>query len=1153
MIKLNSGGTMKNLVFILIFSASSLFSYDKINFIGQVSNPNLQNSISIYPLKDKTYILYNSYIEIYDSSYNYVSRIDIKGEKPVSIESNGEYIYVLDNSASKINVYNEKGEKIFDFGYKGSKNGQLSNPSDFKYFNKKLYLANTGLNRIDIFDENGIYLYGFKTMSKDGTKSIEPDKIAIDKSGSIYVVDISNSIIQKYSQSGQLIQEINQTANCISANEYSIVYVANEKEGKIKEFNSNLEFINSFGTRGKGKFEFLNFSDLEVDKSNNILALDNKNKKMLALNLENAQYSSKMPDAIRTDKIRLIPSRNYNINAFSFDASSDTLIYYDIKLKKAYILKGDEKKEILSYGEGEGLVKDPLDFRIYDNKIYASDSGNSRISIFNMEGKYENSFGSKASFFEKNKEGKFNAPSSIAINQKSNIYIADNAIIQTFNKDGIFLFLIGPNISDIKLTKISDIKTDEDGNLYILDSTLKKIIITDPNGKLISAINIPLPKPVSFAYDFNGYIYVLDKELSNVNVFDKKGNFQTSFLASGKGERELLEPEKIKIYGNTIYISDPQNNRLKSFDISYIPERPKINNSKIKDNQINLNWQINNDRIVKKFNIFKGETKEKLEKIAETKELSYTDSDLKSDTTYYYLVSAISITGEENYSEIYSVYFKGEKKIISETPELDNTIDTKNRPPVEIIPVKLNYIFSANYKYYLKNPLGKIVVRNNTEEKFSNVKVSFFLKDYMDFPSDIIIQELRPKTTETVELKATLNNRILSITEDTPVQANITISYYIDSKENTFTLNQPIKILSKNAIVWDNTERIANFITVKDSPIFALSRNILSQSDKYKSKYNFDENVILSAIIWNTLSNYQITYVSDPVNPYSTVKSSYNIITDTVQFPRNTLKLKTGDCDDLTVLLATMLESCGIRVMILDYPGHIALMFETNAENASQVGLPDNLVVKYQNRYFIPIETTLIGKSFYESVNYASEMYRKSGDSVSVVDLRNAMSKYEPVTMPDTNEEFKLEINDESLNKMFDELNEKTFNFYENMYKQAIAMNPDDLDSMNSLAILYGNYSKKEEAKKILQDILSKDEANSPALNNMANLYFLDGSYEKAMEYYQKAYKLDPYDANILLNMSKASKKLGKEEDAKLYMEKAIQLNPELKNETNKI
>jgi len=217
------------------------------------------------------------------------------------------------------------------------------------------------------------------------------------------------------------------------------------------------------------------------------------------------------------------------------------------------------------------------------------------------------------------------------------------------------------------------------------------------------------------------------------------------------------------------------------------------------------------------------------------------------------------------------------------------------------------------------------------------------------------------------------------------------------------------------------------------------------------------------------------------------------------------------------------------------------------------VGLPDNLVVKYQNRYFIPIETTLIGKSFYESVNYASEMYRKSGDSVSVVDLRNAMSKYEPVTMPDTNEEFKLEINDESLNKMFDELNEKTFNFYENMYKQAIAMNPDDLDSMNSLAILYGNYSKKEEAKKILQDILSKDEANSPALNNMANLYFLDGSYEKAMEYYQKAYKLDPYDANILLNMSKASKKLGKEEDAKLYMEKAIQLNPELKNETNKI
>ncbi|MCE3282198.1 MAG: hypothetical protein K0Q66_935, partial [Chitinophagaceae bacterium] len=76
-----------------------------------------------------------------------------------------------------------------------------------------------------------------------------------------------------------------------------------------------------------------------------------------------------------------------------------------------------------------------------DSSFYVSDGyGNSRIVHFSPEGKYLSKWGSKG-----NKEGQFDIPHGIEIDDKGNIWVADreNSRLQVFDSSGKFLYQRG--------------------------------------------------------------------------------------------------------------------------------------------------------------------------------------------------------------------------------------------------------------------------------------------------------------------------------------------------------------------------------------------------------------------------------------------------------------------------------------------------------------------------------------------------------------------------------------------------------------------------------------------------------------------------------------------------------------------------------------
>ncbi|TAL61138.1 MAG: tetratricopeptide repeat protein [Bacteroidetes bacterium] len=85
-------------------------------------------------------------------------------------------------------------------------------------------------------------------------------------------------------------------------------------------------------------------------------------------------------------------------------------------------------------------------------------------------------------------------------------------------------------------------------------------------------------------------------------------------------------------------------------------------------------------------------------------------------------------------------------------------------------------------------------------------------------------------------------------------------------------------------------------------------------------------------------------------------------------------------------------------------------------------------------------------------------------------------------------------------------------------YKRAVALAPYNLEFQNKLAGTLYNQNKKEEAKKMYENIISENPKIAPAWCNLGLIYLQNNNVKKAMEHYNKALSLDPDYELALLN-----------------------------------
>ena len=484
---------------------------------------------------------------------------------------------------------------------------------------------------------------------------------------------------------------------------------------------------------------------------------------------------------------------------------------------------------------------------------------------------------------------------------------------------------------------------------------------------------------------------------------------------------------------------------------------------------------------------------------------------------------------------------------------LDNAYDRKKHSQagtggrIALENLRLERVFAAAHKQYATEPLGRVTVRNDSAEDYKGMKLSFFIREYMDFPVTKDVPELKAKSSVELTLNATFNNKVLGIDEDTRVLVVTTLAM-ADARDGTQEITQAMTLYGKNAIVWGQSDMIGSFVTPRDD---SLRNFVREAANRYAPRQEvLNRPLSQASVVFNTLTALGLRYQPDPNTPYSRLASDQ---VDYIQFPRETLKLRSGDCDDLSVLLAASFENLGIESALVEVPGHLFLMFKTGLKEADRglISLQDELFVIRDGDVWIPVEATLIATSFTEAWAEGARKYRDAAakKQARVLSLRQAWERFPPATLAPAPLAVEVPSGTRVASLIEREQNLLLTRRLERevmTYRQALAANPKDLDARLQIGIIYARNGVLDVAQREFDAILEQDPRHASALNNRGNLYFGLGNFERALEAYRVAEELDGKDGGIRLNAALAYYRLGKLSEARVKFREATALRADL-------
>ena len=222
-------------------------------------------------------------------------------------------------------------------------------------------------------------------------------------------------------------------------------------------------------------------------------------------------------------------------------------------------------RKVGSYGNGYGHLYNPEGVTFdSNNHLYVADYNNNRVQKFGVSGKYLHYFGSHGY-----SNGQLRAPIGITIH-RNKVFVTEegNHRISVFHSDGQFSHIIGKG----QLGLPYDVTVNANDQLLVADISHHCIYTFTLDGNYVSKFASygsgrgQLSKPHGLTTDLYGFILVADTYNHRVSIFSKDGNFIHSFGSSGSDNGQFNCPQAIAISRNGyIYIGDAYNKRVQIF------------------------------------------------------------------------------------------------------------------------------------------------------------------------------------------------------------------------------------------------------------------------------------------------------------------------------------------------------------------------------------------------------------------------------------------------------------------------------------------------------------------------------------------------------------------------------------------------------------
>jgi tetratricopeptide (TPR) repeat protein len=487
--------------------------------------------------------------------------------------------------------------------------------------------------------------------------------------------------------------------------------------------------------------------------------------------------------------------------------------------------------------------------------------------------------------------------------------------------------------------------------------------------------------------------------------------------------------------------------------------------------------------------------------------------------------------------------------IMMRTDVLSNRgIVSKKKSLVKIMKIDFEPIFGARYSTYKTNGIGHVIVKNVSNKELKDIRIETTINEINSGPTvSEPIKTILPNVQNEIELPVIINKDILNLRESRELSIKLRAYYSTNENEFSYIEKKTILVHPKNAITWDETAHLGSFITPREEIIAEYARNVLSKF-KDKSVPGVPIKIQQAIILYDTLGAAGITYVTDPNTGFS--KLGKNTL-DYVMFARETLKNKAGDCDDLTVLYASLLESIGVKTAIITIPGHVFMMLDTEVPSNSYRNVTQiKSYVHFMNgTVWIPIEITMVGKTFLDSWKEGSKSvnrYKTNSQEFDVHETALVWSKFPPedigadssITIPEL----------EGINKLYDvDIDQIKTMGYDEIVESLTAKlknNKEDYKILNSLGAISGRFRKMEDAIKYFNKAVKINPQYANAYANLGNVYIFKKKFEKAIKFWEKAVQLVPSNHKYRLGLARVYFEIGRKYKAKKEYLKALEKQP---------
>jgi len=288
-------------------------------------------------------------------------------------------------------------------------------------------------------------------------------------------------------------------------------------------------------------------------------------------------------------------------------------------------------------------------------------------------------------------------------------------------------------------------------------------------------------------------------------------------------------------------------------------------------------------------------------------------------------------------------------------------------------------IYPAYYQFYNTYPIALVTVKNLAGRPIE-VNVRSHVKGYSVRPKDSGFIKLNRNETRDIPVTAIFGPKLREASRRTPAVIDLEVEARAGS---THRKEVSAEIMVHNRNAWNGEiDKLGFFVTPDDEKVLQLRRKFLREKKPEDS--TAAGNLAAAETIFAALGKMGLQYQRDPNIPF------YR--DDRVQFATETIALRHGDCDDLVVLYASLLESTGINTAFVEVKdpqkesAHLYLLFDSGllASESSMISSNEKRFIIRENTrgqsvIWIPVETTLVARGFEEAWKTGALEYLQDG------------------------------------------------------------------------------------------------------------------------------------------------------------------------------